>query len=425
MPQDIALVGGTLIDGNGAPPLEDACLLLRGRDILTVGPRESVGIPDGARVYDVSGKTLLPGLIDAHVHIRSYAGKDRSDFYLWSQATFLEEQVLHAAANARRAAEAGFTTLRDAAGSRVEIAVKHATDQQLLDGARVLVAGFVGMTGGHGDLFTPPAVERRPFPTADGPDECRRLVRAYARDGVDWIKICTSGGVLSIGDESEWRNYTLDETRVIVDEAHALGKRVAAHAHTRDGAEQALDAGVDSIEHGSGLDHELVQRMLDLGTWLCPTLAVSEHIHSHGRERGLPSSALAKNDKVRASRLEAARAAASAGVRMFLGTDTSSVLPFGRHAWELELLVSLLGVAPMRALQMATRDAASGLGLGEHCGTLEAGRWADVLIADGDPLEDIRVLQTPERILGVFRDGRLLVDRGLAPRVAQPTRVGV
>jgi len=423
--QDIALVGGTLIDGNGAPPLEDGCVLLRGREILAVGPRASVGIPDGARVHDVSGKTLLPGLIDAHVHIRSYAGKDRSDFYLWSQATFLEEQVLHAAANARRAAEAGFTTLRDAAGSRVEIAVKHATDQQLLDGARVLVAGFVGMTGGHGDLFTPPAIERRPFPTADGPDECRRLVRAYARDGVDWIKICTSGGVLSIGDESEWRNYTLDETRVIVDEAHALGKRVAAHAHTRDGAEQALDAGVDSIEHGSGLDHELVQRMLDLGTWLCPTLAVSEHIHSHGRERGLPSSALAKNDKVRASRLEAARAAASAGVRMFLGTDTSSVLPFGRHAWELELLVSLLGVAPMRALQMATRDAASGLGLGEHCGTLEAGRWADVLIADGDPLEDIRVLQTPERILGVFRDGRLLVDRGLAPRVAQPTRVGV
>ena len=421
MTQDIALVGGTLIDGNGAPPLEDGCVLLRGREILAVGPRASVGIPDGARVYDLSGKTLLPGLIDAHVHIRSYAGKDRSDFYLWSQATFLEEQVLHAAANARRAAEAGFTTLRDAAGSRVEIAVKHATDQQLLDGARVLVAGFVGMTGGHGDLFTPPAIERRPFPTADGPDECRRLVRAYARDGVDWIKICTSGGVLSIGDESEWRNYTLDETRVIVDEAHALGKRVAAHAHTRDGAEQALDAGVDSIEHGSGLDHELVQRMLDLGTWLCPTLAVSEHIHSHGRERGLPSSALAKNDKVRASRLDAARAAASAGVRMFLGTDTSSVLPFGRHAWELELLVSLLGVAPMRALQMATRDAASGLGLGEHCGTLEAGRWADVLIVDGDPLADVRALQTPERILGVFRDGRLLVDRGLGALVKEPT----
>jgi imidazolonepropionase-like amidohydrolase len=239
------------------------------------------------------------------------------------------------------------------------------------------------------------------------------LVRAYARDGVDWIKICTSGGVLSIGDESEWRNYTLEETRVVVDEAHALGKRVAAHAHTRAGIRQALDGGVDSIEHGSALDAELVQRMLDSGTWLCPTLAVTEHIHAHGRERGLPTAALEKNALVRASRLEAARAAAAAGVRMFLGTDTSSVLPYGRHAWELELLVSLLDVSPMRALQIGTRDAAQALGIGERCGVLGAGRWADVLVVDGDPLVDIRVLQSQDRIHGVFRDGRLVVDRGL------------
>ena len=223
---------------------------------------------------------------------------------------------------------------------------------------------------------------------------------------------------------------TREETRVIVDEAHALGKRVAAHAHTRAGAEQALDAGVDSIEHGSGLDVHLVERMLESGTWLCPTLAVSEQIHAHGRERGVPPAALAKNDKVRSSRLEAARLAAAAGVQMFLGTDTSSILPFGRHAWDLELLVSLLDVSPMRALQMATRDAASGLGLGDRCGVLEAGRWADVLVLDGDPLADIRLLQTPERITAVFRDGRLLVDRGLsalegaAGAVAAPSRHG-
>jgi len=409
----VVLSGGTLIDGKGGPPLEDACLILEGRDIVAVGRRADLGVPDAARVYDLAGKTVLPGLIDAHVHLRAYAGTERSDFYLWGQATFLEEQVLHAAANARRALAAGVTTLRDAAGARVEIAVKHACDQQLLDGARVIVAGFVGMTGGHGDLFTPPAVERRPYQTADGPDECRKLVRTYARDGVDWIKICTSGGVLSLGDESEWRNYTLEEVRVIVDEAHALGKRVAAHAHTRAGVRQALDGGVDSIEHGSALDGELVGRMLESGTWLCPTLAVSEHIHAIGAERGLPEAVLAKNELVRTSRLESARAAASAGVRIFMGTDTSSILPFGRHAWELELLVSLLDVSPMRALQMCTRDAAQAIGLGDRCGVLEAGRWADVLVVDGDPLADIRLLQQPERILGVFRDGRLLVDKGL------------
>lgn len=415
MAQDVALVGGRLIDATGGPPIEDACLLLRGRDILAVGSRSSLGVPDGARIVDTTGRTILPGLIDAHVHLRSYAGHDRSDFYLWGAATFLEEQTLHAAANARRAVEAGFTTLRDAAGARLEMAIKHAADQHLLDGARVLVAGFVGMTGGHGDLFMPPGVERRPFPTADGPDECRKLVRAYARDGVDWIKICTSGGVLSLGDESEWRNFTLEETRVIVDEAHALGKRVAAHAHTRAGVRQALDGGVDSIEHGSALDDELIQRLLETGTWLCPTLAVTEHIHAHGRERGLPPAALAKNELVRASRLDAARAAAAAGVRLFLGTDSSSILPFGRHAWELELLVSLLDVSPMRALQIGTRDAAQAIGLGERTGILAAGRWADVLVVDGDPLADVRLLQDAERILGVFRDGRLVVDRGLSP----------
>jgi imidazolonepropionase-like amidohydrolase len=420
--QDVALVGGTLIDGHGGPPLQDACLLLRGRDILAVGRRPNIGIPDDARVFNVEGKTLLPGLIDAHVHLRSYAGSDRADFYLWNQATFLEEQVLHAAANARRALEAGFTTLRDAAGARLEVAVKHATDQQLLDGARVIVAGFVGMTGGHGDLFTPPAMERRPYPTADGVDECRRLVRAYARDGVDWIKICTSGGVLSLGDESEWRNYTLEEVLTIVDEAHALGKRVAAHAHTLNGVKQALDAGVDSIEHGSALDAQLIQRMLDLGTWLCPTLSVSEQIHTLGKAHGLPAAVLHKNELVRTSRAESARAASKAGVRLFLGTDTSSILQFGRHAWELELMVNLLGISAMRAIQIGTRDAAQALGIGSTCGVLEAGHWADVLVIDGDPLADIRLLQQHERIVAVFRDGRLLVDRGLTSGRSSCTR---
>lgn len=413
MTRDIALIGGRLIDGNGGPPLEDAVILLRGREILDVGSRANTATPDDVLAYDVSGKTLLPGLIDGHVHLRAYAGTDHSDFYLWSQSTFYEEQVLHAAKNARVALEAGVTTVRDAAGARLEVALKHATDRQLADGARVLVAGFVGMTGGHGDLFTPPAFDRRPYPTADGPDECRKLVRAYARDGVDWIKICTSGGVLSIGDESDWRNYTLEEVRTIVDEAHAIGKRVAAHAHTFNGVRQALDGGVDSIEHGSALDADLIKRMLDQGTWLCPTLAVSEQIHEIGAQRGLPAAALRKNELVRTSRTESARAAAVAGVRMLMGTDTSSILPFGRHAWELELMTTLLDVSPMRALQIATREAAEALGLAGKTGVLEPGRWADVLVVDGDPLADIRVLQQRECIQGVFRDGRLLVDRGL------------
>jgi imidazolonepropionase-like amidohydrolase len=425
---EVALVGGTLLDGNGGSPITDACVLVRGREILAAGARASTGIPDAARVYDTTGATILPGLIDGHVHLRSYAGRDRSDFYLWGSSTFIEEQTLHAAANARTAIQAGFTTVRECSGARPEIAVKHATDQQLLEGARVVVAGFVGMTGGHGDLFAPPAVQPRPFPTADGPEACRKLVREYARDGADWIKICTSGGVLSLGDESEWRNYTLDEVRAIVDEAHALDKRVAAHAHTAAGIRQALDGGVDSIEHGSAMDPELSARMLQTGTWLCPTLAVTEYIHAHGRERGIPQASLAKNEVVRERRLHAIRTAAAAGVRLFLGTDSSSVLQFGRHAWELELLVSLLDLSPMRALQIATHDAAEALGLADRTGVIAPGRWADLVVVDGNPLDDIRILQDAARIRAVFRDGRLLVDHGLtrlgapAPATAQPTR---
>ncbi|MBV9544823.1 MAG: amidohydrolase family protein [Chloroflexi bacterium] len=420
-PEHIALVGGTLLDGNAGPAIEDACVLVRGREILAAGPRDSIGIPDAARVFDIPGATIIPGLIDGHVHLRSYAGRDRSDFYLWGASTFIEEQTLHAAANARSALQAGFTTVRECSGGRAEIAVKRATDQQLLDGARVVVAGFVGMTGGHGDLFAPPAIQPRSFAVADGPEACRKAVREHARDGADWIKICTSGGVLSLGDESEWRNYTLDEVRAIVDEAHALGKRVAAHAHTANGIRQALDGGVDSIEHGSAMDSELSARMVQSGTWLCPTLAVTEYIHAHGRGKGVPEASLAKNEVVRERRLGAIRTAAAAGVRLFLGTDSSSVLPFGRHAWELELLVDLLDLSPKRALQIGTRDAAQALGIGDRTGVIAPGRWADLVVVDGNPLEDIRILQDAERIRGVFRDGRLLVDRGLTPvEAAEP-----
>src|SRR5919205_1157084 len=189
------------------------------------------------------------------------------------------------------------------AGSRPEIAVKHAVDDGVIDGARVIVSGFVGMTGGHGDLFCPANIERRLWQAADGPDECRKLIRQYARDGVDWIKLCTSGGVLSIGDESEWRNYTMAETLAIVDEAHALGKRVAAHAHTRAGIRQALEAGVDTLEHGSSLDDELIEMMLERGTWLCPTLAISEYILESGPERGVPAASMAKAQAMRETRV--------------------------------------------------------------------------------------------------------------------------
>jgi len=404
--QGTALVGGTVIDGTGAPARK-ATVVIDGDRIASVGPV----VPEGARRVDVSGRTVMPGLIDAHVHLLSYAGEGRRDVHMWSVATFDEEQVLHGAANARKALLAGFTTVRDMAGGRAEISLKHALDEFVLEGARVVAAGFVGMTGGHGDLFKPPAIERRPYAVADGVDACRRAVRRHARDGADLIKICTSGGVLSLGDKSEWRNYTDEETRAIVDEAHALAMRVSAHAHTRDGIAQALDAGVDSIEHGSRLDAELAKRMAASGTRLCLTLSIHEQIRLHGKERGVPAASLEKAEALHAGRITAGRLAKEAGVRIFAGTDSSNVLPFGLHARELELLHREIGLTPMEAIVAATRDAAEAVGLGDRTGTIEPGKWADLLVVDGDPLADLSVLRDQARIRSVYREGRLLVDR--------------
>ena len=412
--QAIALTNAMLIDGTGSPPLLHATVVIAGRTIADAGPRDAVTIPPDAVVYDLAGRTLMPGLIDGHVHLRSYAGDGHQDVHLWNVTTFIEEQTLHAAGNARRALLAGVTTVRDMAGGRLEVSVKHAIDAFVLDGARVVASGFVGMTAGHGDLFCPAAIEHRLWPTADGPDACRKLVRAYARDGVDLIKLCTSGGVLSLGDENEWRNYTADETAVIVDEAHALGKRVAAHAHTRAGIRQALLAGVDTLEHGSTLDDELIALMLERGAWLCPTLAITEYLLTRGEERGVPASSLAKARALRPGQLASIRAAYAAGVPIFMGTDSCNTMPFGAHAWELELMHTRIGMTPTETIVAATASAAAALGLGEKTGTVTPGKWADLLVVDGDPLADLRVLQETQRLVGVFRDGRLLVDRGLA-----------
>jgi imidazolonepropionase-like amidohydrolase len=415
-PSALAITGGTLIDGTGAAPLPNASLVMRGGEIQAVGTALDVSIPDGATVYDAGGKTIMPGLIDGHVHLRSNAtGKGGANF-LWMATTFIEEQTLHCAGNARIALGAGITTVRDMAGGRPEVAARHAIDDGVLPGARVVAAGFVGMTAGHGDLFCPAGIAQRYWPEADGVDECRKLVRRYARDGLDLIKICTSGGVLSTGDKNEWRNYTLDETLAIVDEAHALDMKVAVHAHTRAGILQALEAGVDTLEHGSALDDELVDLILEAGVMLCPTLAIVEHVLAHGREAGISEESLDKGRRLREHSVTGYRKAYEAGVPIFMGTDSCMAYPFGSHARELSLMHQLIGLSPMEAITASTQSAALALGLDAQTGTLQPGKLADLLIVDGDPLSDLTVLEDPRNIAAVFQGGELKVDRGLGVR---------
>lgn len=393
--------GGPVIDGSGRPPLLDHSVVVTGDTIEAVVPDHAVRATGADEVFDLAGRTLLPGLIDAHVHLLSSAGARRGHVHLWNVVTPVEEQTLHAAANARAALRAGVTTVRDAAGARAEVAVKRAVADGVVEGARVVVAGFVGMTAGHGDLMTPAALTDRLFPTADGVDECRKLVREYARIGVDWIKICTSGGTLSLGDEGEWRNYTRAEVDAIVDEAHALGKRVAAHAHTARGIRVAVEAGVDTIEHGSGIDEKLAALMLEHGTVLCPTLSIAEYTRLHGAERGLPEESLRKGRELYERRLAAVRTAHEAGVPIIMGTDSNNTLPFGRHADELRLLHELIGLTTDEAIVAATSAAARALGL--RTGAIAPGHLADLLVVDGDPRADLGVLNRP---VAVFQGGR-------------------
>jgi len=420
----IALTNCRIIGTPEGTVLEHGYVLIEGRLITRVAPMSELQLPSRVESFDLRGSTLMPGLIDAHVHLLANAAERRQDIHLWNVTTFTEEQTLHAARNAEIALESGVTTVRDMAGSRPEISVKHAVDDFVIRGSRVVASGFVGMTAGHGDLFCPPAIDRRLWKTADGRSACRRLVREYARDGVDFIKICTSGGVLSQGDRPNWRNYSPEETAVIVDEAHALGMRVAAHAHTAEGIRQALGAGVDTIEHGSQLTDELAAEMARQGTWLCPTLTLATYILEHGEARGVPAESLRKGAETHKSLIEGVRRAHKEGVRIVVGTDSCNTMAFGHHAKELELLQSTLNLTGVETIAMATQSTAEAIGLGERVGSVAPGRWADLLVVDGDPQTDCRLLQDRRRILLVIRDGAVLVSRRGGPdlgRTIEPT----
>ncbi len=407
----LVLANCRVIGGPDGHAIDSSFVRLDGRVITQVGPMAQLQPSEGSVTFDLAGATVMPGLIDGHVHLLANAAPKREDIHLWNVTTFVEEQTLHAARNAEIALESGVTTVRDMAGSRPEVAVKHAVDDFVVRGARVVASGFVGMTAGHGDMFCPPGIERRLWRTADGADACRQLVREYARDGADFIKICTSGGVLSIGDRPNWRNYTLEESGVVVDEAHALGMQVAAHAHSEAGIRQAIDAGVDTIEHGSHLTSELAAAMADRGIWLCPTLTLSTYLLNHGQERGVPPESMEKARQTHQALVRSVRLARKEGVRIFAGTDSCNTMAFGEHATELVLLQQALGLSGEETIAMGTRFAAEAVGLGHLAGTVGAGYWADLLVVDGDPQDDCRVLQDRANILMVIRDGRVLVSR--------------
>jgi imidazolonepropionase-like amidohydrolase len=348
---------------------------------------------------------VIPGLVDTHVHLVGHAGRGHADFATWPLTTTREEQVLHGLAHAQQAMRSGVTTMRDLAGDAAQIALRRTFDAALIEGPRLVVHCVVGMTGGHCDLFVPPAVADRP-PTADGQDECRRLVRTWARAGTDGIKITTSGGVLSLGDRSEWRNYTRGEVQAIVDEAHALGLPVAAHAHTEAGIAVALEEGVDSIEHGTLMTAEQAARAAASGTTVAPTLLINDVIAAGSVP--VPSEAQGKAARLVAQRDKRLRDAADVGVEFVLGTDANGHhVAFGDQMAEARRMGEVLGLNAEQVLRAATSRAARAVGLGRVAGTLAPGYGADLLVMRGRPWLDVSDLRT-EHLVAVVSRGRLV-----------------
>ena len=416
-PPITAIRAGTLIDGTGAAPAKNAVILVQGDRITAVGA--ALPIPKGAALVDLSGATVLPGFIDAHVHL---VGRTIGDGD-WQHARLTElpsELVLLGAAHAEQTLEAGFTTVRNVGAPHFgDLALRNAVAAGWVPGPRILGAGIsFGIQGGHCDATDGlvPGIYGHATGVedgvADGAEAARSAVRYMVKYGADLIKICATGGVLSPTDSAGLQQYSEDEMRVIVETAALLQRKVAAHAHGTAGIKAAVRAGVASIEHGSILDDEAVQLMKQHGTYLVPTLLAGYTAESLALAKKLPPAIAAKALAI-APRMRASfKLALDAGVKIALGTD-AGVTRHGSNAREFELMVKY-GMTPLRAIQAGTLAAATLLGKDADVGSLERGKLADLVAVVGDPVQDIRVLQHVDFVMKggvVFKQQGQVVGR--------------
>jgi imidazolonepropionase-like amidohydrolase len=364
-----------------------------------------VAVPRGARVIDLSSMTVLPGFIDAHTHLTGRVLGEAG----WEHGLVRDlaaDAALRGAKHARLTVEAGFTTVRNVgAGGFADVALRDAINRGDVAGPRMLVGGHsLGITGGHCDGtngYVPALFGAEPGPergVADGADAIRAAIRYQVKHGADVIKICATGGVLSEGDSVGVQQYMEDELRAVVEAAHMVERRVAAHAHGNAGIKAAVRAGVASIEHGSILDDEAIRLMVDHGTYLVPTLMAGEAVERLAKSGTLQGERADKALAIAPRMRESVRRAAAGGVKIALGTD-AGVMPHGINGHEFTLMVQWGGMTPMQAIVAGTSAAADLLGWSAHVGSVAVGRYADLVAVSGDPLADITVLEKVEWVM--------------------------
>ena len=400
-PQHVAVHAGHVLDVKSGKMLSDQTLLIEGGKIVSSGPSAEAKVPSDALKIDLPNATLLPGLIDAHTHLTM-----NPPFGYETLAISIPREALIGAKNARLTLMAGFTTVRNVGASGfTDVALRDSINAGDIPGPRMLVSGpAMGITGGHCDN------DMLPFEyhavgdgVADGIAAVQHKVRENIKYRVDLIKVCATGGVLSLGDNPQASQYTLEEMKAIVADAHRLGRKVAAHAHGAEGIRWAAEAGVDSIEHGSYIDDAGIAVMKEHGTYLVPTLYLGDWMIDNAAATHLPAPLLAKAQEViPAARKNIAHAFAS-GVKVAFGTD-AAVYPHGMNAHEFAVMVKL-GLSPLQAIQAATINAADLLGWSGKVGMLEPGAWADIVAVDGDPLKDVTTL---ERVKFVMKGGAVV-----------------
>ena len=405
-PPTVVLKAARLFDGRSNSLTTPGVVVVSGKKIQAVSPAE---LPAGARVIDLGDATLMPGFIDAHTHLSMQRSDDSSQDFVERFRKVVPEATFDAGEYAKATLMAGFTTVRDLGGTDfIDVGLRNAIARGKAIGPRMLVAvRSIGTTGGHCDPtggirpdLVPPNV-LRDFAVGNGADEMRAAVRTDVKYGADIIKVCASGGVLSLADDVDSPQLTQEELNALVDQAHTMKRKTAAHAHGAEAAKRAVRAGIDSIEHGSFLDNEALDMMKARGVVLIPTLLAPHSIEEQFNRTAHIDPRVAEKARQAISSIdEMFRSAVAKGVCIGLGTD-AGVYPHGRNAEEFGLMVKL-GLPPIDALKAGTSVDAQLLGVDKITGTLDAQKFADIVAVPGDPIKDVRVT---EHVIFVMKEG--------------------